>query len=96
MKQLEELVASLPEGACADLLILPLYAAMPLELQVSILPFQGLSTAWSHADTIPAPRPLPVVMDVRGEALTSCFSWQRYRYTGGGIPRAPVHKPLNT
>ena len=35
VKQLEELVASLPEGACADLLILPLYAAMPLELQVS-------------------------------------------------------------
>lgn len=34
VKQLEELVASLPEGACADLLILPLYAAMPLELQV--------------------------------------------------------------
>jgi len=26
----------MPEGACPDLLILPLYAAMPLELQVRI------------------------------------------------------------
>jgi hypothetical protein len=37
VKQLEEQVASLPQGACADLLILPLYAAMPLELQVTAL-----------------------------------------------------------
>ena len=29
-------MALLPEGACADLLILPLYAAMPLELQASL------------------------------------------------------------
>ena len=34
VKQLTEAVASLPEDACSDLLILPLYAAMPLELQV--------------------------------------------------------------
>ena len=35
VKQLTEAVASMPEDACSDLLILPLYAAMPLELQVS-------------------------------------------------------------
>ena len=34
VKQLTEAVAAMPEGACPDLLILPLYAAMPLELQV--------------------------------------------------------------
>lgn len=34
VKQLTEEVAAMPEGACPDLLILPLYAAMPLELQV--------------------------------------------------------------
>lgn len=34
MKQLGEAIAELPDGACADLLILPLYASMPLELQV--------------------------------------------------------------
>ena len=33
VKQLTEAVASMPEDACSDLLILPLYAAMPLELQ---------------------------------------------------------------
>ena len=38
VKQLEEQVAALPEGACADLLILPLYAAMPLELQARAAP----------------------------------------------------------
>lgn len=36
VKQLREEVAAMPEGACPDLLILPLYAAMPLELQVRI------------------------------------------------------------
>jgi hypothetical protein len=35
VKQLGEAIAELPEDSCADLLILPLYAAMPLELQVS-------------------------------------------------------------
>ena len=34
VKQLTEEVATMPEDACSDLLILPLYAAMPLELQV--------------------------------------------------------------
>ena len=34
VKQLTEAVASMPADACSDLLILPLYAAMPLELQV--------------------------------------------------------------
>ena len=34
VKQLTEEVAAMPVGACPDLLILPLYAAMPLELQV--------------------------------------------------------------
>ncbi len=37
VKQLGEAIAELPEGSCSDLLILPLYAAMPLELQVSII-----------------------------------------------------------
>ena len=36
VKQLEEQVGGPTGGACADLLILPLYAAMPLELQVCI------------------------------------------------------------
>ena len=36
VKQLTEEVAAMPEGACPDLLILPLYAAMPLELQVRL------------------------------------------------------------
>ncbi len=34
MRQLTEEVVAMPEGACPDLLILPLYAAMPLEMQV--------------------------------------------------------------
>lgn len=33
----------MPEGACPDLLILPLYAAMPLELQVCCLSALSLS-----------------------------------------------------
>ncbi|BDA44197.1 ATP-dependent RNA helicase DHX8 [Coccomyxa sp. Obi] len=36
VKQLGEAIAELPEGSCSDLLILPLYAAMPLELQARV------------------------------------------------------------
>ena len=46
VKQLTEEVAAMPEGACPDLLILPLYAAMPLELQVRC-----------HAPCLPKPLP---------------------------------------
>ena len=34
VKQLNEAVAALPEGACDDLLVLPIYSALPLEMQV--------------------------------------------------------------
>lgn len=34
MRQLNEAVATLPEGACDDLLVLPIYSALPLEMQV--------------------------------------------------------------
>ena len=34
VKQLNEAVATLPEGACDDLLVLPIYSALPLEMQV--------------------------------------------------------------
>ena len=33
VRQLNEAVAALPEGACDDLLVLPIYSALPLELQ---------------------------------------------------------------
>ncbi|EIE25953.1 putative ATP-dependent RNA helicase [Coccomyxa subellipsoidea C-169] len=36
VKQLSEAIAELPEDSCPDLLILPLYAAMPLELQARV------------------------------------------------------------
>jgi hypothetical protein len=37
VKQLTEAMAEMPHGSCPDLLILPLYASMPLELQVLTL-----------------------------------------------------------
>ena len=52
---LHEEVASQPEEECGDMLVLPIYAALPPELQASTLPLsnpilksQPLLTAWSH------------------------------------------------
>ena len=46
VRQLNEAVAALPEGACDDLLVLPIYSALPLEMQVPA------SEAHSHANTV--------------------------------------------
>ena len=38
---LHEEVASQPEEACGDMLVLPIYAALPPELQASMLPLSN-------------------------------------------------------